>query len=54
MTTGGLRVTTIGTWSDPIHRRGVSQEDTKGVRGEFAKARSSTQFLVIASKGKRV
>ena len=40
ITAGCLRVTTHGTWSEPLQRRGVSHEETRGEREVFAKATS--------------
>ena len=51
--TGGLSVITQGTWSEPVEGRGVSQEETRGERAVFAKAKSKTEGRVIVSKGNR-
>jgi len=44
----------MGTWSDTVEESGVSKEQMKGEREEFAKARSRTNGLEIESKGKQV
>ena len=51
---GGASVITHGTWSDPVEGRGVSHDETKGERAVLANARSRTEGLEVASKGKRV
>ena len=52
--TGGFSVITHGTWSEPVERRGVSHEETRGERAVFAKARSSTEGRDIVSNGNLV
>ena len=50
---GGFSVITHGAWSEPVEGRGVSQEQTKEERAEFAQARSKTEGRERVSKGKR-
>jgi len=54
MIAGGCSVITHRTWSEPVERRGVSHEETRGERAVFAKARSKTEGLEMVSNGKRV
>ena len=54
VTAGGLRVSTHGTWSEPVEGRGVSHEETRGERELFVKARSKTEGREMASNGNRV
>jgi len=54
ITAGGLRVTTHGTWSEPVEGRGVSHEEPREEMAVFAKARSKTKGREVVSKGKRV
>jgi len=54
MMAGGLIVTTVGTWSESVEGRGVSQEDTNAESTLFVKAKCSTEGLEMVSKGKRV
>jgi len=54
MIAGGFSVTTHGTLSGPVEGRGVSQEETRGERALFAKARSKTECLDMVFNGKRV
>jgi len=51
---GGLSIITQGTWSEPVEGRGVSHDETRGERAVFAKARSRTEGLEVASNGKWV
>ena len=51
---GELNVITTRTWSDPVERRGVSQEAKAGMRCRLAKARSRTEGLDEEVKGKYV
>ena len=54
MIAGGFSVITQGTWSEPVEGNGVSHEETRAERAEFAKARSRTEGLEMVSNGKRV
>jgi len=54
MIAGGFIVITHGTWSEPVEGRGVSQEETRGERAVFVKARSKTEGLETVSNEKRV
>ena len=54
ITAGGLRVITHGTWAEPVEGRGVSDEETRGEREVFAKARSKTEGREMVSNGNRV
>jgi len=51
MIAGGLSVITDGTWSEPVEGRGVSQEETRGERAVFVKARSKTEGREMLSNG---
>ena len=51
MIEGGLSVITHGTWSEPVEGRGVSNEETRGEKAVFAKARSKTAGREMVSKG---
>jgi len=54
ITAGGFSVTTHGTWSEPVERRGVSNEETREERAVFVKARSKTEGREVVSKGNQV
>ena len=54
MIPGGFSVITHGTWSEPVEGRGVSNEETRGERAVFAKAKSKTEGRETVSNGNRV
>jgi len=51
---GGFSVITHRTWSEPVKERGVSHQETRGVRAVFAKGRSKTEGREMVSNGNRV
>jgi len=54
MIAGSFGLITQGTWSEPVERRGVSHEGSRGERAVFARARCKTEAREMVSNGNRV
>jgi len=51
MIAGGFSVITHGTWSEPVEREGVSEEEMRGETAVFTKARSKTEVAKWCETG---